>query len=128
TDKSGVRPENIKKALPLEPITIGPVTITPFTGLHKEYKSGKWLDGQALTPIESTGYLFQWEDKKLLLLGDTRTYDTKALPDFGPVDILIGHTWLGRGAALEDRPPSLNSFCAFLQALKPAQKIILTHL
>lgn len=126
---AGVRPDRVIVPRALEPITPSGscLRITPFSGLHWEYP-GRWKQGPARGGIDSTGYLIEWEGKRLLLPGDTRTYDPTALPSFGPVDTLLAHVWLGRGAARQDPPPLLGAFCDFVQALKPTRRVLLTHL
>lgn len=126
-DQAGVKKTQIKQAKPGETILIDGIEIVPFTGLHLEYKS-KWGQGEPTAQIESTGYFFKWKDKCLMLPGDTRTYDISALPSFGPVDTLLAHTWLGRGAALEKQLPLLEAFCNFIVALNPTKQVLLTHL
>ena len=73
--------------------------------------------------MPSTGYLIESDEKRLLLPGDTRTYDTAALPDFGPVDVAFAHVWLGRNAALQTAPPLLEEFCRFVEALETQNQI-----
>jgi hypothetical protein len=72
-------------------------------------------------------YLIEFNHKRWLFPGDTRTYDASQLPSFGSVDGLFAHIWLGRGCALQDDSPLIDAFCQFYHDLKP-QKIVLTHL
>ena len=96
--------------------------ITPFEGQHQVTQPDRRLTG-----VPEMGYLVEHEKKRWLFPGDTRIYDAKRLPDFGPVDVLFAHLWLGRGSALLDPPPLLEAFCRFCADLHPA-KIILTHM
>ena len=82
---------------------------------------------QLLRGVPATGYLVEFQNKRWLFPGDTRTYDASQLPSFGPVDGLFAHLWLGRGCALMDEPPLLDAFCQFCLDLQP-RRIILTHL
>lgn len=109
---------------PLQPIELNGLLITPFEGLHWE-AAPDYLSGRRGVP--SIGYLVELGGKRWLFPGDTRTYDSDGLPDFGEVDLLFAHLWLGRGAALQSPPPLLELFCRFCLALTP-QRIILTHL
>jgi len=108
----------------LQTIELHGFRITPFDGLH-------WEDSPTLRVgwrgVAETGYLVELGDKRWLFPGDTRNYDAARLPAFGEVDILFAHLWLGRGAALKEKPPLLEEFCRFCLALQPRQ-VILTHL
>ena len=108
---------------PLQRIDIQGVYITPFDGLHLERHPG------AKTPsgVPATGYLVEFNGKRWLFPGDTRTYDASRLPSFGAVDGLFAHLWLGRGCASMENPPLLDAFCRFCIELQP-KRIVLTHL
>ena len=73
------------------------------------------------------GYLVEFSGKRWLLPGDTRTYEAAQLPDFGALDGLFAHLWLGRGCALLEEPPLLEDFCRFCLDLH-ARRILVTHL
>jgi len=107
----------------MRPIEIQGIRITPFDGLHWEDQS----DSRSLRGVPAMGYLIEFNGKRWLIPGDTRTYDANQLPDFGPVDGMFAHVWLGRESALQDEPPLLDAFCKFCVDLQP-KKIILTHL
>ena len=49
------------------------------------------------------------------------------MPDFGPINGVFAHVWLGRGSALQNEHPLMNEFCKFFVELLP-KRIILTHL
>jgi L-ascorbate metabolism protein UlaG (beta-lactamase superfamily) len=108
----------------LQPIELNGICITPFKGLHWEV-APSYPDGKRGVP--ATGYLVEVGAKRWLFPGDTRTFDPAEMTDFGGVDVLFAHLWLGRGAALLSRPLLLERFCSFFLALKP-RRIILTHL
>jgi L-ascorbate metabolism protein UlaG (beta-lactamase superfamily) len=120
----GLPAKQILVPKPLQPIDLHGLCITPFDGLHWEH-SLDYPGGSR--GVLATGYLVELVSKRWLFLGDTRTYDPAALPDFGPVDVLFAHLWLGRSAALQFHPPLLEDFCRFYLALQP-RCIILTHL
>lgn len=109
----------------LEAIEIDGVTITPFPGLHWEY--GPSGAGEPLRGVPAVGYLAEFQHTRWLFPGDTRCYDSARLPNFGPVDGVFAHLWLGRGAALLDRPPLLDAFCRFFLSFQPG-RIVVTHL
>jgi Beta-lactamase superfamily domain len=112
----------------LEPIEIQGIKITPFPGLHWEKLENPVNENaNFLRGVPATGYLVEFKNKRWLFPGDTRTYDASQLPSFGTVDGLFANLWLGRGCALMDEPPLLDSFCHFYIDLQP-RRIILTHL
>jgi hypothetical protein len=119
---TGIRREKVIVPQPLQPIDLNGHRITPFDGQHFETTP----DG-ALKGVPAIGYLVEWADKRWLFPGDTRTYDASQLPDFGPLDGLFAHLWLGRGCALLEPPPLLDDFCRFCLDLHPG-RIHLTHL
>lgn len=112
----------------METIEIEGVRITPFQGMHLEYADNRWGVGEPRAGIESTGYYVEAGDRRLLLPGDTRTYDGSALPAFESVETVFAHVWLGRGAAMYDEPPLIEVFCDFVQAMRPRRRVVLAHL
>lgn len=120
--KAGLPRRKIVVASHLEPVELNGIYILPFNGLHWETIPGKPKKG-----VPAFGYLVECHDKRWLFPGDTRTYDASQLPDFGPVDQLFAHLWLGRGCGLMGEPPLLDAFCQFCLDLKP-HRIALTHL
>jgi hypothetical protein len=122
TRKAGLLHENILVASPLKLIELSGVRILPFNGLHWEATP----DGDQ-RGVPAMGYLVEFNGKRWLFPGDTRTYDVSQLPNFGPVDYLFAHLWLGRSCALKEEPPLLEAFCRFCLDLKPRQ-IVLSHL
>lgn len=116
-------PEKLTVARPLEPLHLGALTLTPFEGQHFEADATR---PGGIRGVPAMGYLAEFSGKRWLLPGDTRTYDASKLPDFGPLDGLFAHLWLGRGQALEPRPPRLDDFGRFCLDLRP-HRIVLTH-
>ncbi len=110
-----------------EPLEIGGLRLTPFNGAHFAWKPGEGPGYSPVNGVPSMGYLVEFSGTRWLFPGDTRTYDVHLLPDFGPVEGLIAHVWLGKGAALESPPPLLEAFCRFCVDLKPG-RLVLTHL
>lgn len=100
-----------------EPMQFDGLRLTPFKGLHINGGRG----------VPSTGYLAEWAGKRWLIPGDTRVYDRSQLPDFGHLDGVIAHLWLGRGKALEERPTLLDDFCRFFASFD-TRRILVTHL
>lgn len=120
----GLPAEQVLVPKPLQPITLHGISITPFIGLHWEDAPG-FPDGRRGVP--AVGYLVEHEGRRWLFPGDTRKYDSAGLPDFGPVDLLFAHLWLGRGTALQPSPRLLDDFCRFCLGLHP-RRVVLTHL
>jgi hypothetical protein len=120
--EAGILREQIIIPIPLQPIELKSIRITPFDGQHFETLPDGTLKG-----VPATGYLTEWAGKRWLFPGDTRTYNVSRLPDFGPLDGLFAHFWLGRGSALQSPPPLLESFCRFFTDLLP-ERIVITHL
>lgn len=102
---------------PGKPLRIGDLSLIPFDGLHIHGEQG----------VPSMGYLAEFTNKRWLFPGDIRTYDFPKLPEFGELDGVMGHLWLGKGEALESRPSKLDSFCDFFSQFRTRQ-LILTHL
>jgi hypothetical protein len=109
---------------PMMPLEVDGVKITSFDGLHWEVALGHPAGRRGVPAI---GYLVEFSGKRWLFPGDVRTYDASKLPRFGPVDGLFAHLWLGRGCALNAKPPLLAVFCSFCLNLKP-KRIVVTHL
>lgn len=119
---AGLPRENIIVPAPLKVIELNGIRVLPFKGLHWEITPDKAREG-----VPSIGYLIEFGERRWLFPGDTRTYDASSLCDFGSVDHLFAHLWLGRGCALMEEPPLLDAFCKFCLDLRP-RKITLTHL
>ncbi|HLO13943.1 MAG TPA: MBL fold metallo-hydrolase [Anaerolineales bacterium] len=120
--QAGLPREQIIAPRHLEPIELNGIRILPFKGLHWERTPDKRRRG-----VPAIGYLIELNGKRWLFPGDTRTYNAFQLPDFGHVDYIFAHLWLGRGCALMEKPPLIDAFCQFCFDLKP-RRIILTHL
>jgi hypothetical protein len=98
-------------------ICIEDLVLTPFEGLHIRDQSG----------IPEMGYLVEFNDQRWLFPGDTRLFDISRLPDFGCLDGVFAHLWLGKAGAQIDPPPMLDEFCAFYGAFN-AGRLVITHL
>ncbi len=121
----GLKPERIITPVPKQPILIPPLCITPFESLHWELPSSSGQEEPRGVP--ETGYLVEYRDKKWLLPGDIRDYRAEKLPDFGRIDMLFAHIWMGRRCALIEDPPRLEEFCRFCAEINPGS-IVLAHL
>jgi len=119
---AGLRRGNIIVPSSLQPIELNGIRILPFNGLHWETIPVGTRKG-----VPALGYLIEFNGKRCLFPGDTRTYDELQFPDFDVVDYLFAHLWLGRGCALMEDPPLRDAFCHFCHELK-SRHIILTHL
>jgi L-ascorbate metabolism protein UlaG (beta-lactamase superfamily) len=116
--------DQITPAYSLQPIDICGIHILPFAGLHWEKASSP---GATPHGVPAMGYLLEFNGKRWLFPGDTRSYRSDLLPALGPVDGLFAHLWLGRGCALLDELPLLDDFCRFYLELQP-KRVILAHL
>jgi hypothetical protein len=102
---------------PQKPLRIDNLTLTPFEGLHIHGEHG----------VPAMGYLAEFSEKRWLFPGDTRLYDFSKLPEFGELDGVVSHLWLGKGEALESKPSKLEGFCNFFSQFTTKQ-LIITHL
>ncbi len=123
--ETGLSTDHIVIPEPLKPFKISGIRITPFHGLHMEKQPNR--KGVPPRGVPAMAYLVEFNEKRWLFPGDTRTYDATQLPTFGPVDGLFAHVWLGHGCARKNELPLLDDFCRFCLDLQP-RKIILTHL
>ncbi len=103
------------------------LTVLPFEGRHWE-ETGKDESGKPVVKgVPSVGYQVKCRSKTWLFPGDVRNYELKDKPDFGPVDVVFAHLWLGRHCALQESPPLLDAFCKFYIHFDPA-RIVVTHM
>jgi L-ascorbate metabolism protein UlaG (beta-lactamase superfamily) len=98
-------------------ICIEGLTLTPFEGLHMRGDNG----------IAEMGYLAEFNGLRWLFPVDTRLFDIQRLPDFGRLEGVFAHLWLGKAGAQVDPPPMLEEFCAFFGAFN-AGRLVITHL
>jgi L-ascorbate metabolism protein UlaG (beta-lactamase superfamily) len=108
---------------PMRRFEIHGMRIIPFDGLHWEKHAGT----DSLRGVPAMGFLVEFNRKRWLFPGDTRSYDANLLPSFGSLNGLFAHLWLGRDCALMANPPLLNAFCRFCEDLMP-KRVNLTHL
>jgi hypothetical protein len=123
-EQAGLPRQKIIPPMSFEPIEIHDLRITPFDGLHWESDSERV---GALRGVPATGYLVEFNGKRWLFPGDTRTYRASRIPIFGVLDGAFVHLWLGRASALLGMPPLLKSFCRFCEGLQ-SPRLIITHL
>lgn len=116
--QKGVLPEK-RVITPVEGETIcrGGFSLLPFESLHLHGCNG----------VPETGYLVQFGGRRWLFPGDIRDYDLKRLPDFGRLDGVTAHLWLGKTGALDERPPFAQAFCDFFAGLD-TERLFITHL
>lgn len=98
-------------------ISIKGLTLTPFSSLHFHGERG----------VPEMGYLAEFNHTRWLFPGDIRNYEIGLLPDFGRLDGVFAHIWLGKAGALIYPPPFIEKFCRFFSNFK-AQRLIITHL
>jgi len=118
----GIPDSSITLAAPGDEIRIGGSRILPFDGQH--FHTGK---KGVIHGVPEMGYLVDQGGKRWLFPGDTRTFDRSRSPQFGPVDAVFAHLWLGRNRAQEKQPPLLEEFCQFFSAID-TRRIVITHL
>ena len=111
-------------AKPMETLELGGLRLTPFEGNHWETTPGHLNERHG---VPAMGYLAEFNDKRWLIPGDTRTYNVSKLPSVGDVTGLLAHLWLGRSQAMQAKPALLEDFCQFCLATQPG-RIIITHL
>jgi hypothetical protein len=99
------------------PIQIGALTLIPFKGQHFRGENG----------VPEMGYIAEFSGKRWLFPGDTRAYDINRVPHPEKLDGVFAHLWLGKAAALQEKPPLLDEFCKFFMSFRPKQ-IIVSHL
>ncbi|MBW6473751.1 MAG: MBL fold metallo-hydrolase [Anaerolineaceae bacterium] len=109
--------ERIIVPQPGNTLRIDNLMLTPFDGLHIHGEHG----------VPAMGYLAEFSHKRWLFPGDTRDYDFSKLPDFGEMDGIVGHLWLGKAEALEQWPSKLDDFCQFFSQFSTKQ-LVITHL
>jgi hypothetical protein len=127
-DITGLAGPNVLTAEHGKTLDIQGVRITPFEGLHWQWRDGAPERSKPSSGIDATGYLLEFADKRWLFPGDTRTYDAARLPDFGPMDRVFAHVWLGRTEAMKPHPSQLENFCRFIVNLQPVEAVSLAHL
>lgn len=78
--------------------------------------------------VPEKGFLFNFAGKHMLFPCDVRDYNTKKLPEFGQVNTVFAHLWLGNGNALNfPCEPYLSRFSEFVSHYKP-DRVFLGHL
>jgi L-ascorbate metabolism protein UlaG (beta-lactamase superfamily) len=111
-------------ARPMETLKLGGLSLTPFEGNHWEASPGYPGDRGG---VPAMGYLAEFNGKRWLIPGDTRTYDINKLPAFGRVNGLMAHLWLGRSQVQKQQPALLEDFCHYCLAAQ-AKRVVITHL
>jgi L-ascorbate metabolism protein UlaG (beta-lactamase superfamily) len=123
-DSLHLPPEKVIVPRLLQTLHLGGLSLTPFDGLHWEAAPDR---PGGLRGVPATGYLAGFSGKRWLFAGDVRTYDALQMPDFGRLDGMFAHLWLGRGAALQADLPLVEPFCRFCLDLQ-APRVVVTHL
>jgi len=100
-----------------EEIEFGPLRLLPFESLHMNGAHG----------VPETGYLVAFDGQRWLFPGDIRNYQFDRLPEFGRLDGVVAHLWLGKARAMEEIPPLLQTFCDFFESFDTS-RLLITHL
>jgi L-ascorbate metabolism protein UlaG (beta-lactamase superfamily) len=122
--ETGLGRQTVVVARPGESLEIDGIRITPFRGLHDEHRDATAPGSRG---VPSLGLLAEFNSKRWLFPGDTRTFAPRLLPRFGDVDGLVAHVWLGRGSAQAEEPPLREAFGRFCIELR-SRRVLLTHL
>lgn len=109
--------KNVITPVPGQPIQKGALRLLPFESLHLHGVYG----------VPETGYLVEYQNQRWLFPGDVRVYDNSRLPDFGRLDGVVAHLWLGKACAMDEEPPFLDAFCQFFSRFG-AEHLFITHL
>ncbi len=121
-DQAGIKPGRMIVPRTLEPVRLFGLTIVPFESRHLVANPDGTFRG-----LPEVGYLVEWAGGRLLFPGDVRIFEPDNFPQFGGVDVLFAHLWLGRGMALKNRPEMDRAFCRFCAGLHPG-RVVITHL
>lgn len=121
-EEIGIPKANIRVPQVLQEFELDGIKILPFEGLHFNLAHDGEMHG-----VPEMGYRIEVNGHRWLFPGDTRDYNPAAMPDFGNVDTVFAHLWLGRREGVTDSPALLDNFCNFHLAFHPA-RIIITHL
>jgi len=99
------------------PLIFNELVLTPFNALHFHDNYG----------VPEMGYLAEFSGKRWLFPGDTRSFEAKELPEFGALDGVMAHCWLGKDSALEPKKEFISAFCKFFGSFN-SKKIVVSHL
>lgn len=115
---------DIRIVEPRDTICVGRLKATAFNSCHFDF-SGTVCEKNG---CEETGWLVDVNDKTLLFPGDIRDYSVfEMFSDFGRIDWLFAHFWLGRHKAFTFEAKDVNAFVDFMGAFG-AENVCLTHL
>jgi len=119
-DAAQLPQSRIEALWPKEQITLCGVTLEAFRSPHET--------PLGIGGVPELGYLMTYGGKRILFPCDVRDYYPAKLPDFGTVDSMIAHVWLGSGHALElPCEPYRTQAAAFIDHFHPKQ-VFLGHL
>jgi len=121
-EEIGIPKAYIRVPQVLQEFELDGIKILPFEGLHFNLAHDGEMHG-----VPEMGYRIEVDGQRWLFPGDTRDYNQSAMPDFGRVDTVFAHLWLGRREGVTGAPALLDKFCNFHLAFHPA-RIIITHL
>lgn len=77
--------------------------------------------------VPEYGFMVEGGGKRFLFPADVRDYDSE-IPNFGKVDAVFSHLWLGKDMALKlKNNPYISKFCEFVQSFG-CEKIMVAHL
>lgn len=118
----GIPRRNIMVPQVTQEFELDGINILPFEGLHFNLAHDGEMHG-----VPEMGYRVEVNGQRWLFPGDTRDYNPAAMPEFGRIDTVFAHMWLGRREGVTDTPSLLDKFCNFHLSFHPS-RIIVTHL
>lgn len=107
----------ITTPVPGQALRFGPIRLLPFDSLHLHGVHG----------VPETGYLLECGGCRWLFPGDIRAHDFDRLPDFGRLNGVFAHLWMGKARALDEEPPFFHAFCQFFTSFD-THRLVITHL
>ena len=115
---------DIRIVRPGDTVEVQGLRATAFESLHFDETT---YNGEKFG-CDETGWLVEVDEMRILMPGDVRDYSmNRKLPDFGHIDLLLAHLWLGRGKALNFSEEDLIRFIDFVASFD-ADKACIAHL
>ena len=105
-------------------ITVGDLKATAFESIH----FNESFDGDAVIGCDELGWMIEVDGKRIMMPVDVRNYNQlHQFPDFGHIDWLFAHFWLGSGKAISFEEKEMDDFCRFICHFNSSH-VCFTHL